>query len=198
MAATVSSLSPPVSADPTPGGLPPRDARTNTMLAATIQLGADRVDVFLRDLSSTGASMEGPRLPELGEDVTLERGSIRVDASVIWRQDRRCGIEFREPVVVAEMMRRIGPGSSAQQARIDTAQRKIRAGTFVASPPAPSPATPDLRSEFGYACRLVEAVGDELTNDAYILSRYGTTLQRLDELMQLLKKIEVAALRERD
>jgi hypothetical protein len=197
MAATVPSLSSPPSADPPPGGLHPRDPRTNTMLAASIQLGADRFDVFLRDVSSTGASMEGPRLPETGEEVMLERGAIQVGAVVIWRQDRRCGIQFRRPVAVAEMMRRVGPGSSAHQARIDTAQRKIRAGTFVAPVATPQPAAPDLRSDFGYACRLVEAVGDELTGDAYILSRYGTTLQRLDELMQLLKKLEIAALRDR-
>lgn len=194
MVATSSNLFPPP-AQPGPDGLRPRDPRTNTMLAAQIELDGARADVFLRDVSSTGASMEGPRLPNAGETIMLERGTIRIRANVVWRQDRRCGINFERPVQVAEMMRRVGAGSSAQQARIDTVQRKLRAGTFVASPAAERASPPtDLRADFGYACRLVEAVGDELTGDAYILSRYGSTLQKLDELMQLLKKIEARAI----
>lgn len=198
MAATFPSLSPSPPSDAGAGGLRARDPRTNTMLAAQIELDGERADVFLRDVSSTGASMEGPRLPAAGETVLLERGAIRVRANVVWRQERRCGINFERPVLVAEMMRRVGPGSSAQQARIDTVQRKLRAGTFVASPTADRVSPPtDLRADFGYACRLVEAVGDELTGDAYILSRYGSTLQKLDELMQLLKKIEARTIDQR-
>lgn len=189
MTVSVSTIS--SSAEPEDGaGLRPRDPRTNTMLAATIDMGGVRSDVFLRDVSSTGALMEGPNLPGTGEQLMLERGSIKVRAVVIWRQDRRCGINFERPVVVAEMMRRVGPGSSAQQARIDTIQRQIRTGASAHFPKEGKVEGRDVKIDLGYACRLVEALGDELTGDAYILSRYGPTLQKLDELMQLLKRVE--------
>lgn len=179
-------------AEALPGAVP-RDPRTNTMLAAIIHFGGQRADVFLRDVSTTGTLMDGPVLPQVGESILLERGTIRVTATVIWRQDRRAGIRYDHAVPVAEMMRRVGPGSSAQQARVDQVQRQLRSG-FVAPGIAPAAAPGrDLRTDFGYACRLVETVGDELSRDAYILSRYGPTLQKLDELMQLLRRLEASA-----
>ena len=175
-------------------GLSARDPRTNTMLAAVIHFAGQRADVFLRDVSATGALMDGPVLPKVGESVLLERGTIRVTATVIWRHDRRCGVHYDHVVPVAEMMRRVGAGSSAQQARIDQVQRQLRSGYVAPMPAAPAPAPRALRSDFGYACRLVETVGDELARDAYVLSRYGPTLQKLDELMQLLRRLEAGAL----
>lgn len=170
------------------GGLAPREARTNAMLAAVVECAGERWDVFLRNVSTSGAMMEGRRLPSTGDEIRLVRGDIRIGARVVWRQERRCGVHFHGRVAVAEMMRRVV--SANHQARIDQLQQSLRAGLVVPEPAERRAVQRDAAADFGYACRLVETLGDDLTADAYILSRYGTSLQKLDELMQLLKRLE--------
>lgn len=175
-------------AAPPARGQVPRDPRTNTMLAATIGFAGYSADVFLRDVSTTGALVEGPRLPAVGEDLLLERGSVQVRATVIWQQERRCGIRFAQPVSVPELMRRVGVGTSAQQARAAPPPRRMEYVPPAAAGPGAAAAT--LRAELGYACRLSEAAGQMLGSDAYVKSRYGPALAKLEELRQLLRKLE--------
>jgi hypothetical protein len=187
----------PGASGPGASGLVPRDPRSNAMLSAVLHYGDKRFDVFIRDVSSTGAMVEGKVLPPRDAELVLVRGDIQVGGLVIWQIGHRAGIKFDGRVLVADMMRRV-TNTASHQARIDSIQRSLRMGGAEGASLAMAAAQPverrerarDLSVEFGYAVRIVEALGDELTGDAYILSRYGTTLQKLDELAQLIKRIE--------
>src|ERR687893_694354 len=60
--------------------------------------GTGRKDVRLANLSRTGALIEGPQLPSVGQNVVLKSGSVDVFATVVWRSEGRCGITFDKPV----------------------------------------------------------------------------------------------------
>lgn len=94
------------------------------------------------------------------------------------------------------------PEDAALQARIDTVVAAARAASPVVelrkpvrelSPPplAASEAILDLRlqEELAYARRLIEALGDALSDDAIVLARHHTILQNVDILAQTLGHI---------
>lgn len=175
--------------------------RTNTMLAASLEFDGEQHPVFVRNLSVTGALVEGRMLPLAGDRVVLYRDQHRVPATVIWASGNRCGLSFSAQVALDAMIKRPRPGATASstphQARIDAIQRALRENR-------PVPAFDEtetvvgasaigkrLGDEIGYAQRLIETVNDTLSGDAYVLSRYGVILQQIDEAEQLLRKIAV-------
>jgi hypothetical protein len=174
-----------------------RHARTNTMLAATVEFAGETLDVFVRNLSVAGAMIEGKgALPGQGDSVTLNRCDLKIPATVMWRVPGRCGLSFNRLVKVEDLIRRGKAGSApVHQNRVDAIQRALRENR-----PVPSFSETEavvgaaaigkrLVDEIGYALRLIETVDETLANDAYILSRYGVALQQLDEVEQLLRKL---------
>lgn len=170
-----------------------RHARTNTMLAAVLEFGGVSRDVFVRNLSVAGALIEGKTLPEQGQNVVLHRSDHSIPATVMWRAEGRCGLSFNHLVPVEELIRR--KGAPAHQGRVDQIQRALRENR-----PVPgfketetlvgvAAVGKKLVDEIGYALRLTETANEALANDAYILGRYGVTLQQIDEVEQLLRKI---------
>ena len=166
------------------------------MLAASIEFDGERLDVFVRNLSVAGAMIEGRGgLPEQGEAVVLNRCDLRIPATVMWRAEGRCGLSFSRLIKVDDLIRRGKSNGSAHQARIDAIQKALRENrtipSFVETEEMVGAAAvgKKLVDEIGYAQRLVETVNEALSNDAYILGRYGVTLQQLDEAEQLLRKL---------
>lgn len=165
------------------------------MLAATVEFGGERRDVFVRNLSAAGAMIEGRgMLPGQGESVVLNRSDVRVPATVMWRAEGRCGLSFSRLVQVDELIRR-GKAGAVHQGRVDAIQRALRENravpSFTETEEVVGAAAVGKRlvDEVGYAHRLVETVNEALSNDAYILGRYGVALQQLDEAEQLLRKL---------
>ena len=174
-----------------------RHSRTNTMLSAAIEFGGQRLDVFVRNLSVAGAMVEARGfLPEQGESVTLHRNDVRVPATVMWRAEGRCGLSFARLVQVDALIKRGAGGSApAHQGRVDAIQRALRENRAVPSFNetealiGAAAIGKKLADEIGYAHRLTETVNEALAADAYILGRYGVTLQQIDEVEQLLRKL---------
>ena len=172
-------------------------ARTNTMLAAALEFGGERLDVFVRNLSVAGAMIEGRgELPSQGDSVVLNRSDFRVPATVMWRAHGRCGLSFARLIKVEDWIRRGKTGAGpVHQNRVDEIQRALRENrplpVFAETEELVGAAAVGKRlgDEIGYAHRLVETVNEALLNDAYILGRYGVTLQQLDEAEQLLRKL---------
>lgn len=168
------------------------------MLSATIEFGGMRLDVFVRNLSAAGVMVEARgMLPEQGESVTFSRNDIHVPATVMWRAEGRCGLSFSRMVDVEGMIRRGkgGAGGPVHQNRVDAIQRAIRENR-----PMPRFRETEavigaaaigrkLADEIGYAQRLIETVNETLAADAYMLGRHGVTLQQIDEVEQLLRRI---------
>jgi hypothetical protein len=171
--------------------------RTNTMLAAALEFDGERHPVFVRNLSVTGASVEGRVLPLAGDRVVLYRDQHRVPATVIWSQGNRCGLSFSAQVTLDAMIKRPKPGgaNTPHQARIDAIQRALRENrpmpSFEETESVVGAAAVGKRlgDEIGYAQRLIETVNDTLSGDAYVLSRYAVILQQIDEAEQLLRKM---------
>jgi hypothetical protein len=170
--------------------------RTFLMLAANAWSGGAYVPVRIRNVSETGALIEGAGLPPAGEPIQLNRGEAQIDGVVAWSTGTRCGVHFATPIAV-DIWRAGKPATApAGQGRVDRIQAAVRAGAPAASgasPPAP-PAEERwadqldgrLAEELGLVRRLVETLGDELVADPAILHRHAQALQNIDLASQML------------
>jgi hypothetical protein len=94
-----------------------RAPRTRVLLSCLLITTTDEYRVKLRDVSPTGAMMEGEKLPPAGTDVVLRRGRNDTFATVAWVEGRRGGLQFDEPLEKLEDWARlpmpIGPSAEA-------------------------------------------------------------------------------------
>jgi len=176
-----------------------RAPRKNLLLAATIEAGALKGPVRIRNLSESGAMLEGAALPDVGTAFMLRRLEIEIGGTVVWRESGRCGVAFDGKVSVAEWSAGVPhvprPGIRGQ-ARVDEIQSVLRSGGQLpidAPSPASStkPITPGelnrrIAEEIDYAWRLLNAVADELSDDPVLLQRHGDALQRFDIACQMI------------
>lgn len=173
--------------------------RTNLMLAATIYADGDILAVRIRNLSETGALVEGATLPEKGASVLLSRNALQVPATVAWSGGGRCGIHFDQLTPVNEWTggkpRPSDPSGSRDQGRVDALQAQVRASAAPSahSPDPPAPAGDPgehlkarLADELAYVQRLLESMGDELIAEPIIVAHHARTLQSLDVAGQIL------------
>ena len=80
-----------------------RAPRFRVLLVARLLTTSGERNVKLRDISATGAMVEGDRLPAPGTDILLRRGSLELIATIIWARDGKAGLEFDEPLTEAEL-----------------------------------------------------------------------------------------------
>lgn len=64
--------------------------------------GATQVEV--RNLSTTGALIEGPGIPPVGRGGVLKTGSLDCFGIVVWSDGSRCGLRFEEPISFAQVL----------------------------------------------------------------------------------------------
>ena len=186
--------------------------RTNLLLAATAEVGGRSLSVRIRNLSETGAMVEGAGLPEAGMPLVLMRGDLQVAATIAWAAGGRRGVRFAGPTPVNEWTggkpRAIDCTGLRDQRRVDAIQaearadppsaRALRASELPAPPPAVSPDLDKrLAEELGYVQRLLEGLGDELIADLLLIQRHGKSLQSLDLVGQILGHVS-AILRAED
>ncbi len=183
------------------GGDQPRQPRKNLMLAATIECGGTRAPVRIRNLSETGAMLDGATLPDPGATLVLLRAEIMVGATVVWRQGGRCGIHFDSVAAsVDEWVTGKRPATfngKQGQDRVDLIQSQIRAGAALPADPAPPPAgaltvnalEQRVAEEVIHVQRLIDALGEELVGDPVMLQRHMRLLQNLDRASQILEHL---------
>lgn len=186
--------------------------RTNLLLSATVETGGMVIPVRIRNLSETGALIEGAGLPDTGMPLVLKRGELQVAASVAWAAGGRRGVQFDGPTPVNDWTggkpKPLDGIGLRDQRRVDAIQAEARADAVAgsalrASPPAESPkvAEPELDArladELGYVQRLLEGLGEELIADLLLVQRHGQSLQGLDLVGQILGHV-AAILRAED
>lgn len=190
---------------------PERDARKNLMLAASIEGGAANRPVRIRNLSASGAMIDGAVLPAKGSRFMLRRLEMQIGARVVWNADGRCGITFDETIVVDEWIagtRRLGNEQHFGQARVDQVQAALRSGApAVAQPPAP-PSVSALRrresdsligQEIMLVKHMLDRISSELSEDIEVLMRHERALQNCDiasAILDLVAKVVAADDRE--
>lgn len=170
-----------------------------------------KAHVRIRNMSESGAMIDGAALPGMGASLILRRGDIDIGGIVAWVQGDRCGIRFDGVAQVEEWVagKRL-PGRNkilTGQQRVDTLQAAIRLGRPTGyldgsdrSPPAPeaSKRPVDLYYRIGQEIaavqRMLVATANDLSDAPVMLARYGSQLQAiqsasevLDHLMRVLQ-----------
>nr|WP_256731371.1 PilZ domain-containing protein [Sphingomonas sp. dw_22] len=185
----------------TGAGQQPRLPRKNLLLGATIEAGALRASVRLRNISGSGAMLEGPALPDPGIKLILRRSDIQMGATVVWRVQGRCGVRFDDAGISVEewVAGARSPSFNGQQgqSRVDAIQGAVRSGAALpAEAPAPSGkglslADLDARiaEEVVHVRRLLEDLGEEVAEDPIMLQRHARALQNLDRASQILEHL---------
>lgn len=70
--------------------------RNRVLMVATLTTPTKSTGVRIRDVSSTGARVEGTDLPSRGSTVVLTRGSFEAFGQIVWVGDGLVGIAFDE------------------------------------------------------------------------------------------------------
>lgn len=165
--------------------------RTNLLLTASIEFGGQARQVRIRNVSETGAMIEGPHVPGKGAVLTLKRADLQIGASVAWSSPGKAGINFDEPLPV-EIWSGAKPkqGEAAgirDQRQVDAVQRAVRAGLptpAYEAEPAASALEAELNTriadEIKYVVRLIESLGDQLSGDPVVLHKHARSLQNID------------------
>ena len=83
--------------------------RHRALLLAKLDTTTTEHVVRLRDLSATGALLEGENIPRPGTDIILKRGSLEVLATVMWVRDNHGGVAFELPLTEGEVWAQINP-----------------------------------------------------------------------------------------
>lgn len=74
------------------------DGRFSAPLVAQLSTLAKTFRTVLVDLSATGARLQGSDLPRHDDDLYFSAGDVKAVATVKWRRDMECGIQFCEPL----------------------------------------------------------------------------------------------------
>lgn len=155
-------------------------------VAATLYSDAGSCPIHIRNMSLTGALIEGSVLPEPYHSVTLRRGSLEAAAKIVWRADRKAGIAFCGAIQVADWMSRTPP---SHQAKIDEIVRGIRgSGSSPNDSDPPRPSGSSLEAELlGLKAELVQ-LETGLTSDLAVVAAHPE-IQLLDIALQRVARL---------
>jgi hypothetical protein len=176
-----------------------RAARANLFLAATIEVGGMTSPVRVRDLSETGAQLEGPAFPQVGTRLILRRKDVEIGATVMWLAPPRCGLVFEGLISVAEWIAGTPGPTRFQGAPGEAAApppRAVRAAPSSgegAAPVVKGPARTDGRvaEELAYVERLLKDAGETLRGDRVVTHHHPQALQGIDLAAEILGHLAV-------
>lgn len=167
--------------------------RASIYLAAALYCDGTSSPVKIRNISDTGALLEGDLIPAAGALVQLVRGGLIAHGLVAWSEEQRCGLRFSGRVDV-----QLWRATNIEQQRVDEVVRLVKAGAvpLPVSPlgePKPLPAQGRgalLAGDLRRVAELLDNLGGELAIDPDVVSRHGPMLQHLDIAMQVLAAVE--------
>ena len=177
--------------------------RAQLFLSATIQFDRVTAAVRLRDLSVSGARIEGSALPQIGKTAHISRGSLQTIGTIVWRAGKAGGVRFDEPLELDEWL----PAQAARDQQIvDDMIEDVRSGDPQLPPDVPEWAIDErprdllpirLAEELAYVSRLLERLGEELCVDPLLVMRHADKLQTLDIATQILGHVGALLVAER-
>ncbi|QNP42401.1 hypothetical protein H9L15_08740 [Sphingomonas daechungensis] len=131
-------------------------------------------------MSVTGALIECDVPPRIATEIELVRGELCAAGSVMWRNSTECGVQFLKPIELAAWL----PNAEAEPAANEpkAVPRPVRGGDHDPL----GRLAPRIVEELDHVARLLDALGDELIGDPYVVARHGLPLQRLDRATQIL------------
>lgn len=171
-------------------------SRASIFLAAVLYGGSTPTPVKIRNISPSGALVEGPVIPPVATPVKLVRGGLTAHGLVAWSVEGRCGLKFSSCVDVQQW--RATPTNSEQK-RVDEVVRLVKAGAVplpvppivrMGSPVEVQDTAAELAGDLFRASELLNQLGGALAGDCDIVTRHGTELQKLDIAMQIIAAVE--------
>lgn len=176
-----------------------RSSRTNLLLSGTIKAADVKGPVRIRNLSETGALLEGAALPAIGHHLVLQRLQMEMGATVVWSENGRCGVRFDGVISVSGWREGnwITPVVSNEQARADSIQAAARAGLLAATQEG-TPTQEALTSRdinIGIAAELIvlkdmlAKASEQLSEVPAVMDLHIETLQNFDVACQTLGRL---------
>ncbi len=170
------------------GGKDPRaDIRSNVFLSATLLAAGGTLPVRIRNISPTGALLDGAALPAEGSVIRLRRGSLTVDGEVVWQKDGLCGLRFGAEVVVNDWVRRTEHNG---QARVDEMIALVRSAPKACSGAAGAQKSDDSLQSI--SADLIKSC-ERLANLPDVVATCSDEILRLDAIAQRLTNFVEAA-----
>lgn len=154
--------------------------RSNVFLSASLVVGAVPLPVRVRNMSRTGALLDGASLPTVGASVRLVRGELNAEGEIAWQRDRFAGIRFSGEVDVGGWVKKVG--HSGQQ-RVDSAIAALRRNEAI-------PASADTQApSLGQIGADLQAICERLAGSPIMMIEFGEDLVKLDTLAQTLQQL---------
>lgn len=168
-----------------------RAERTHLFVVATLYFGQASTPVRVRNLSMTGALIEGADLPPVGTEIVLRRGNLEAAGTAIWSDSGRAGLSFYWPVAVSAWLPTKEPTRQAQVDRIAFEVKQGRRALDVA-PLLPIDAPPMSRLAAVAELTALQAelgqLADKLSHDMILVATHPE-VQFLDAAGQRIGKI---------
>lgn len=166
-----------------------RAARTNMFVIADLSSPTATGKVKIRNMSASGAMIEGPALPPPSAQCRIRRGGLELEGEVVWVVGSRAGIRFDGSAYVAEWL----PNGGRTQADVDRVIAEAKSGMASPAPVAASPAPLISRAvdadQAAAVADQLESLADALSGDADVVRRHMNKLQALDLAVQTLRKL---------
>lgn len=165
------------------------------LVAATLRVGSQAIAVRIRNMSVTGALIEGPVLPLPGTKVELVRAALQATGRIAWVDGNRCGVALDARVSVGNWLSGKFTAHQAEiYAMVEQARRDIKAAAGTV-PQLPDPESGIGRNHATAAeiDTIIASLGvleDALTNDPAVVAAHLVELQVLDEAQQRLAALK--------
>lgn len=165
------------------------DPRSNVFLGAVLYAGSKSCPVRIRNLSASGALLDGANLPNGGAKVRLQRGNVCAIGEVAWKRGNLAGIRFAQPILVPEWVK---PTGHAGQRRVDMVVAAVRDDLTVGPKPESTMSAEDppslklLSHELQQICQTVTDLPNISITLAEVVARIDAVAQALLRLSRKL------------
>ena len=164
------------------------EVRSNIFVVAVVYSEAGSVPVRIRNMSRSGALIEGAALPPAKARIRLSRGSLRVFGHIAWNRDGRAGISFETPVAVPDWFPRTNRAFG--QHHIDEYVYSIKSGivgtTAAGATASASAGSGSLADRLLKVRASLQEASEELVADLHLSERHLNVVQLVDAAAQEL------------
>ena len=165
--------------------------RSKVMLAAVVVVNFDWIDVRIRDLSRSGALIEGNLAIPVGTQVELKRNEHSIPGEVVWSSGNRCGVAFASKIVIEDWVGASLPAAK-EQANLSVVGNK--SATSLEPWRQSGPAARSLEAqlprrvgeEIAFVQRLIETIAIDLISSPAGAHRHAGSIQSCRQARQLL------------
>jgi hypothetical protein len=156
------------------------EERSNVFLAASLDTGTKSAVVRVRNLSPSGAMLDGPALPPEGTRVRLKRGALSAVGLITWSNAFRAGLRFDSKLNVKLWTKPVGHKG---QCEVDQVVASYRAGKLSQNTPT-TQEPPSLQ----LISSMLDQICERMAGLPAVAVDAGEELLRLDVVAQHLRR----------